>query len=445
MMTPFDSWFQERRDAHRFVIERIPFDRLEQWGFDQQTGNLHHASGRFFTIEGLSVDVESAPVPHWEQPIIDQPDIGILGLLIKRFDGAWHALMQAKMEPGNLNMIQLSPTLQATHSNYTRVHRGRAPAYLDLFLEAARTGVVADALQSEQGSRFLHKRNRNIIVRTDREVAMLPDFRWCSFPELNRLLHRDNVVNMDTRTVLSCLPLDAEGESFRPPPAGAFAARLRASQEAPRGLHTFQQLVNWFTDQRMKNRVRVHAMPLREVRHWVRSADAIRHESGHHFSVIACRIETTSREIAAWTQPLIASASRGLFAFVAREIDGVLHLLVQAKPEAGLCHGVELAPTVMCLPDQYADAPPERRPPFLDLVRLAAPEQVRYDAGQSEEGGRFFREENRNVVVEVGADFPLDVPARFVWMTVRQLKAFIRHSHQANVQARCLLAAMGAW
>jgi len=84
----------------------------------------------------------------------------------------------------------------------------------------------------------------------------------------------------------------------------------------------------------------------------------------------------------------------------------------------------------------------------MDIVSeaiLAAPEQVRYDAGQSEEGGRFFREENRNVVVEVGTDFPLDVPERFAWMTVRQLKAFIRHSHQVNVQARCLLAAMGAW
>ena len=34
--------------------------------------------------------------------------------------------MQAKVEPGNINSIQLSPTLQATRSNYTKAHGGIA-------------------------------------------------------------------------------------------------------------------------------------------------------------------------------------------------------------------------------------------------------------------------------------------------------------------------------
>jgi len=444
----FDAWFNERREAHRFVIERIPFQRLEQWGFDPQTGNLGHVSGRFFTIEGLSVDTNFGSVGHWEQPIINQPEIGILGLLIKAFDGVPHVLMQAKMEPGNINMIQLSPTLQATHSNYTRVHRGKAPHYLDYFLDAAPRRVVADTLQSEQGARFLHKRNRNLIVMTDRDVEVLPDFRWFRFDQLRALLRRDNLVNMDVRTVLSCLPPRDDGGEFVPDaaaPGDAFGHRLQASGRVRRGRHTFQELLNWFTAQRMNFHVHARTIPLRDTRHWQRTDDEIRHESGRFFSVIACRIEAGSREVTTWTQPLVQSAARGLIGFVVREIDGVLHLLVQARPEAGIYGEVELGPTVSCAPDQYADMPPASRPPFLDYLCAAQADRMRYDAVQSEEGGRFFREENRNLVVEAGEDFPLDVPERYIWMTVRQLKEFIRHSHDVNVQARCLLAAMGAW
>jgi oxidase EvaA len=37
------------------------------------------------------------------------------------------------MEPGNINKVQLSPTVQATESNYTRVHGGKAIKYLNFF------------------------------------------------------------------------------------------------------------------------------------------------------------------------------------------------------------------------------------------------------------------------------------------------------------------------
>ena len=48
-------WFEGRRRAHRFHLEPIPFSQLVKWGFDPQTGNLCHASRRFFSIEGLRV------------------------------------------------------------------------------------------------------------------------------------------------------------------------------------------------------------------------------------------------------------------------------------------------------------------------------------------------------------------------------------------------------
>mgnify|MGYP000674128209 CR=1 FL=1 len=88
--------------------------------------------------------------------------------------------MQAKIEPGNLNIVQLSPTLQATRSNYTRVHGGKSPNYLEYFNGEKEVYVLVDQLQSEQGARFLHKRNRNIIVEIneDEEISVKDGFIW---------------------------------------------------------------------------------------------------------------------------------------------------------------------------------------------------------------------------------------------------------------------------
>src|SRR5690348_11403666 len=110
----FHHWFAERRKAGRFHIERIPFDKLRGWSFEPDTGNLVHSSGRFFSVEGLHVTTDDGPHKEWYQPIIKQPEVGILGILVKEFDGVLHFLMQAKMEPGNRNLLQLSPTVQAT-------------------------------------------------------------------------------------------------------------------------------------------------------------------------------------------------------------------------------------------------------------------------------------------------------------------------------------------
>ena len=87
--------------------------------------------------------------------------------------------MQAKIEPGNINAVQLSPTLQATKSNYTQVHKGNLPNYLEYFLDdRTDVTVLLDQLQSEQGARFFKKRNRNIIIEVTSDIEVKEDFCW---------------------------------------------------------------------------------------------------------------------------------------------------------------------------------------------------------------------------------------------------------------------------
>ncbi len=66
-------------------------------------------------------------------------------------------------------------------------------------------------LQSEQGSWFYRKRNRNMIVEVTEDVEVRDGFCWVTIGQLHRLLGEHDLVNMDARTVLSCLPFSSAG------------------------------------------------------------------------------------------------------------------------------------------------------------------------------------------------------------------------------------------
>ena len=140
----FFTWFEAIKNKVACSIEEIPFSEMKEWEFHPITGNLVHQSGKFFSIEGINVKTNWGNVKEWSQPIINQPEIGLLGIIAKRINGVLHFLMQAKIEPGNINKVQLSPTLQATKSNFMQVHKGNAPTYLNYFLEYSKGEVLLD-------------------------------------------------------------------------------------------------------------------------------------------------------------------------------------------------------------------------------------------------------------------------------------------------------------
>ncbi|WP_370942149.1 NDP-hexose 2,3-dehydratase family protein [Amycolatopsis sp. cg5] len=417
----FHEWFAGRAGAGSLSVARIPFDDLRGWSFDERTGNLGHVSGRFFTVEGLEVETDYGVVPQWTQPIINQPEIGILGILVKQIGGVLHCLMQAKMEPGNEPLMQLSPTVQATRSNYTRVHQGGSIPYLEHFAGAKRGRVLVDVLQSEQGAWFYQKRNRNIVVETTEDFPLHPDFCWLTIGQVQELLLHDNLVNMDARTVLSCIPFVSED-------SGA--------------LHSMGEILSWITDTKTRYDLSVRRIPLRAVKNWEKTADAIRHEDGKHFEAVAVAVTGNTREVASWTQPLFAPRGQGVVAFLTKRAEGVRHILVHARCEPGYLDTVELAPTVQCTPSNYEGLPEAATPPFLDEVLSARPERILYDTVQSEEGGRFYRALTRYQIIETGPDFPRDLPADYRWLTVGQLTELVQHSRYLNVQARTLVACL---
>ncbi len=449
------SWLEDKKSAVHHKIERIPFSDMDHWSFEKGSSNLRHQSGKYFSIEGVKIDTNWGRVKHWSQPIINQPEIGILGIITKKFGGILHFLMQAKIEPGNINAVQLSPTVQATKSNYSMVHGGKCPNYFEYF-EENKPGVrvLLDQLQSEQGARFLRKRNRNIIIEIEGDIEIREEFCWLTLGQIKQLIEHEHVVNMDTRTVISGIPLGSDNEdamaagqalSLVKAKGGEYGyGLLKSAIDSHAGLNSVEDIISWITRLKSKYELEVRRVALNSLDQWIIDDFSISHKLGKYFSVIAVRAEIGNREVKSWTQPLVKSAQDGIIAFIIKKINGVYHFLVQAKLEAGNFDIIELAPTVQCLTGNYRKGLNEYEPDYLDFVLQADQNQtgILYSVMQSEEGGRFFREQNRNIIVEAPADFDENLPENFIWMTLSQLQLFIKFNNYLNIQARSLISAV---
>ncbi len=443
------AWMKQQNEevASRIVI--TPIDNLKGWVYSED--RIRHDSGRFFSIDGIRISTNYRNVPSWDQPIINQPEIGFLGFITKKIDGVLHFLAQAKIEPGNLNVVQLSPTLQATRSNFMQVHGGAKPLYLEYFTGEKKVSVLVDQLQSEQGARFLQKRNRNIIVEIpeDEDIEVRDNFIWLSLGQFKELLRYPNVVNMDSRTVLSCIKFGGYSEHSLRMMSAFMQLNTKSDDQLiysmlsqDNHLHEQNEVIQWLTSLKFKYELGVKQIGISKMEHWIYDGNTIHHENNKYFDVIGVHCEIGNREVRAWDQPMVRSAQKGLMGFIVKKINGIYHFLVQAKLECGNFDIVEMAPTVQCLTGNYRKGANEYTIPYIEELLNAPKEKVWYSTYQSEEGGRFFQEQNLNTIVEVGDEFPVEVDENYCWMTLNQILSFVTYNNYLNIAARSLLSAI---
>ncbi|MDO9145896.1 MULTISPECIES: NDP-hexose 2,3-dehydratase family protein [Comamonadaceae] len=440
------SWINQQNNAVNVSVQKVPFSKLRKWHLDAKLGNLRHESGQFFSIDGIRINTTMGNIKSWDQPIINQPEVGYLGFITKEINGVLQFLVQAKIEPGNVNCVQLSPTLQATRSNYKQIHGGKKPPYLDYFQNADKSQILLDQLQSEQGGRFLKKRNRNIIIQVNEEVPLLENYIWLTLGQLKSLMQTENLVNMDTRTVISGIPMG----SFDPQIIDIYGflgnlsfngnRMLKSALDSSDSFNSIEQIITFITEIKSGNSLDIVKIPLIDMNGWQITDTEIKRIDNRFFKIIGVDVEISNREVASWSQPMVEPAQEGLCAFVCKEINEKLHFAVQTKFECGNYDIVEFAPTVQTLTGDYRLQ--KASIPFLEYLLSAPREKIYLDTNQSEEGGRFYKEQNRNMIVIAGDEIPIELPENFIWMTLSQLAIFIKYNNYLNIQARNLIASI---
>ena len=422
------DWLQERKQQRKVQIRMISLEECSPWYYDLSEGRIRNQDDSFFSIVG--VEAEYSDQTRVAQPMILQPEIGYLGIICKQIQGTWHFLMQAKIEPGNINYVQISPTIQATRSNFTRRHGGREPAYLDFFLNMREENILVDQIQSEQSSRFLGKRNRNVIIRTEKEIPELPTHRWMTLTQIRECMKYDNLVNMDTRTVLSCFPyvFMMDGISGYSP---EFVHSMRSVRHSDM-TDAYLRMNNY----KMFQAPQIRRRPLFCLKDWVYDGNRYHHRSSWPFEVVFCGLDIEGREVNTWNQPLFAALGEAVFGLLCREKEGRLEVLVSIKPEAGCFDAVELGPSVQ---EEYGMASCRDRVADVFFEAVKDSDRVITDVVMSEEGGRFYHEQNRNVVVKVDPDSVEYDREKYIWMTLGSLNAMTQINNCLNIQLRNLL------
>jgi len=412
-VTEFLNAYEQLKNHNHFIVNEIPFNKLEKWKFKD---NLSHESGKFFKVDGIRVNTNFGNVNMWDQPIINQAEIGILGIVTKIIKGTRYFLMQLKMEPGNVNILQLSPTVQATRSNFLQVHNGKSTLFLDYFFKKGKSKILIDQLQSEQGGRFLRKRNRNMIVEIFDEIQIPYNFFWLTLGEIKNLLLLENFVNMDARSVLSTIPLDY---NFGTPK------------------YSDEEVIQWYIDQKVKYELEVEKISLTKLKDWYIDDDHI-FNSDRFFEVIAVKIETGNREVTSWTQPMFKDLNNGLIGLIMKKFNKEEHYLFQTKVMPGNIDIIDLSPTIS-ISNYKHYIQEETRPLYMERFIEEKNSKILYQTKQSEEGGRFYHLQTENMIVEIKDE--INIPDNYIWLNKHQINKFMPYN-MFNIEARSLISTM---
>lgn len=427
------EWIEERNKLLYVRLEKISLNECTPWFYDKSLGEIRNTKRTFFQITGLRQIYPDGKII--EQPIIIQDEIGFLGIICCKINDVWHYLMQAKIEPGNVNTVQLSPTIQATKSNFTQQHGGAKPAFLDLFLNMNTKNVLVDQIQSEQSSRFLGKRNRNVILISDEQLEETDSHKWMTLSQIKEFMHYDNLVNMDTRTVLSCIPYVLLEDEVADIPFENKDLFNKSAKSLDR--QTIVEIYSKINDFKMFNKPILKRKPLYELQNWKIVDNAFKNINGYPFEVIFCKISIEGREVTNWNQPLFAATGIATFGLLCCNDCGVYKFLVKIKPEIGCFDGVEIGPTVQEEADslEIKDSVSKF---FFD--KLSKKDKIISDVILSEEGGRFYQEQNRNVIIQIDKNELQEIPEGYIWSDYGTLNILTQVNNCLNIQLRNLLS-----
>jgi dTDP-4-dehydro-6-deoxy-alpha-D-glucopyranose 2,3-dehydratase len=201
---------------------------------------------------------------------------------------------------------------------------------------------------------------------------------------------------------------------------GRLAASLAIEPKDP------APILAWREQQRDSIRFEADLIGLDDVRDWSRDEGGnVRHKSGQFFGVEGVRVESGDlREVASWDQPIYTQPEGGILGLIARErAEAGVEFLLQAKAEPGNIGVLQLCPTIQSTWSNIRRAHAGKRPPMVEVLTAEAGVRIIYRAEHNEEGGRFWRKSNENIIAFLDDERVIETDmAMFCWSSLSQIK-----------------------
>lgn len=401
-LSELTRYLGETIEGARFQRSRVTFDGQDEWAI--RDGVLSHRSNSFFHVVGYQNGGR-------EHLLLYQPQNALNGIALHRDGRQTCLLLQARVEPGNTGIGNFGPTVQSTAGNYMRQHGGRATTHLDLFFTYhPDCQPISNSTQFDLGDYYLHKTKTISAIETSGLLDTEQNMVWVEAPVLIQALHTSHLINTDLRSLLVTLDWDAllapSDVPAQPSLTGspAMLDKLALPPAAPRE--------------------RGRMVPLDQLTDWAVTDDGIADRAGRGRSVQLVRVETGTREVPVWTQPLVCAANRQHVVLLVRNWQSdAPEFLITAGREIGVSGGQVLQPSAIHTSGPVPDLQP-------------AGSRIIHDCTQSEEGGRFMELETRYQIVEVDSTHAAG-PDQY-WVDAALLKRLLRTSNRTSMLLRCV-------
>ncbi len=411
------NWLKNQKKKQKIIVKQKDFSQLKLWKYKPK--KIFHTSKKFFSIIGVRVTSNFYKHKTWDQPIIYQNGSGILGILRRNISGQPEYLMKANVEPGNINKLQISPTVQATKSNYTRVHGGKKIKYLSNFLKFKK--YLVNIKQTEQGFNYLLKKNKNILIQSNSKIKASDRYRWIKRDNLISMIKKKNILNMDTLSVFSC---SIKKDNFDKP------------------LVNLSEINLWLKRMNRKYHIKIKKINLIDMKNWVFTKRKISHNKKSYFSIIGISVLAKSREVSFWSQPIIQHRSTHFAGFITKKINSTVHYLVKFIVEPGYKSGSITCSVKTSNIRNYKNNKNLALKSKLLLKKYFFNNRncsIKYDSIQSHEGGRFYKSQIRYMVVEISDKDTIKVDENFKWISQNQMISLIKKG-LLDIEARLCFA-----
>lgn len=203
-------------------------------------------------------------------------------------------------------------------------------------------------------------------------------------------------------------------------------------------------LLAWRDQQRSLIQFEAQLIGLDEVRGWLRDEHGnVRHKGGQFFGVEGVRVESGDlREVAAWDQPILTQHEGGVLALLAREtVETGVEFLLYAKAEAGNIGVLQFSPSIQSTWSNIKRAHGGKLSPMLEVLTAETGVRIVYRAQHNEEGGRFWRKSNENVIAFLDDERVIHSDmTMFCWASFSQIKELAAMDNLVNPFVKTILS-----
>lgn len=166
------------------------------------------------------------------------------------------------------------------------------------------------------------------------------------------------------------------------------------------------------------------------------------HKSGQFFKIQAVKITgADKREVKSWSQPIFTQKHGGILAFISRYTkERGVEFLLEAKTEPGDGPDIKIASSFQATQSNMNRAHGGKLPNYYDIVVKQKGAKLIYCAAHNEEGARFWKKSNLNMIVQLNNPYDKRIKGEnYRWASLSQIKKISLKDNIVNPFVKTIL------